>query len=96
MATPVMAVALALGLLTSPAVLAQGPAEEDPRKQAEELAREATRKLLEALSIILNTIPQYALPEVNENGDIIIRRIWPESEPAPSEESAPEGDMDKT
>ena len=96
MASRVLAFALALALLTSPVALAQGAGEGDPRKQAEELAREGTEKLLEALSIILNSIPQYALPEVNENGDIIIRRVRPRSEPAPSEEIPPDSDMDKT
>ena len=33
------------------------------------------RKLIEGLGILLRSIPQYELPEVLENGDILIRRI---------------------
>ncbi len=50
---------------------------EHQRERAEELAREGMRALLGALEAILATIPQYEMPEVMDNGDIIIRRSNP-------------------
>ena len=44
------------------------------RERAEEMAREAIQQLLRALELMIESIPQYELPEVNEDGDIIIRR----------------------
>ncbi len=64
---------LALALVTG----ASGPALADApsdRERAEEMAREAIEQLLRALELMIESIPQYELPEVNEDGDIIIRR----------------------
>jgi hypothetical protein len=36
---------------------------------------------LGALRLVMRAIPQYELPEVLPNGDIIIRRIPPEPDP---------------
>ncbi len=44
------------------------------RERAEEMAKEAIQQLLRALELMIESIPQYELPEVNEDGDIIIRR----------------------
>ncbi len=52
-------------------VLADAPSD---RERAEEMAREAIEQLLRALELMIESIPQYELPEVNEDGDIIIRR----------------------
>lgn len=67
--------------------LASGPALAQTRSPAppeEErpgaLAREAIDTLLRALSRAIDNLPQYAVPELNENGDIIIRRINPRAE----------------
>ena len=48
------------------------PPEEEPAPG--ELAREGVERLLQALEVFIEMIPQYELPELNENGDIIIRR----------------------
>jgi hypothetical protein len=40
----------------------------------EELAVEGIAKLMDALGVFIQSIPQYEMPEMNENGDIIIRR----------------------
>ncbi len=64
---------MALTLATN----APGPALADApsdRGRAEEMAREAIEQLLRALELMIESIPQYELPEVNEDGDIIIRR----------------------
>ncbi len=49
------------------------PAENSP----EALAREAIDKLMQALSMAIQNLPQYEMPQLNERGDIIIRRINP-------------------
>lgn len=43
-------------------------------KGADELAVEGLSKLMDALSMFVDAIPQYSTPEILENGDIIIRR----------------------
>lgn len=50
---------------TSPAFSAERPAS----------AQEGARKLVEGLELLLQSVPQYDLPIVLENGDILIRRI---------------------
>lgn len=49
----------------------------------EQLATEGIAKLMDALGAFIKSIPQYEAPEINENGDIIIRRKRPESEEKP-------------
>jgi len=67
--------ALAVFLVTSLPVNAL--AEE---KGANELAVEGLEKLINALSVFIDSIPQYETPEILENGDIIIRRKKKEDE----------------
>jgi len=64
-----------------PAVAAE---EETPS----ELAREGMERMLRAIELMIEMIPQYEMPEVLENGDIIIRR----KNPSPDEEE----DVDET
>ncbi|MCW9032726.1 MAG: hypothetical protein OQJ97_00805 [Rhodospirillales bacterium] len=71
----------------------EGTETETPR----ELIGDAAQRLVRALELILMAIPQYSAPELLENGDIIIKRKWPEGEtpvPMPPEQprtlSAPE------
>ncbi len=56
-------------------------------KGADELAVEGLSKLLSALSVFIDSIPQYETPELLENGDIIIRRIQKSDEMDEKEES---------
>jgi hypothetical protein len=84
---------LALGLgLGSPA-FAQGSGEETPS----ELAKQGLERLLRAMEVFIEMIPEYEAPVLNENGDIIIRRKRPErpERPAPKVEP-PEVDKTKT
>ena len=55
-------------------------------EDAEGLAREGVEKLLRALELLLQSIPQYEAPVINENGDIIIRRRNPRPERGPDRE----------
>lgn len=65
-------------LVAAPVAAAEDKGAASPR----ELLGEAGEKIFRALDLMMKAIPQYAAPEVNERGDIIIRRIRPD-EPAP-------------
>jgi hypothetical protein len=81
--------ALALGL-AAPAAGEEGappPGEEDP----EQLLQESVETFMRALDALIRSIPQYEMPEITEDGDIIIRRkkpppFGPEPAPPPHEE----------
>jgi hypothetical protein len=88
------AVLLGLGLALAP--LAVAGAEEPPagRSQGQapsDLARDGLEQMMRALSLLVKSIPQYELPEVLDNGDIIIRRKDPAHKP-----DAEEPEMDET
>jgi hypothetical protein len=85
-----LAAALALALLAAP--LPASPAlaftaaqteneEESPGEAARDLALESISKLMRAMELLLDSIPQYEAPEITEEGDIIIRRKREEGEP---------------
>ena len=68
---------------TAPALAqaqAQPPTPPQEDQQPGAMAREAIDKLMRALSLAIENLPQYAPPEFNENGDIIIRRLNPRAE----------------
>ena len=48
--------------------------------------------VLDAIGLVLRAVPQYELPEVLPNGDIIIRRVQPEPPPAPPPADKPQND----
>ncbi len=77
--------------LSLPATLARGadpkPAP-DVQERAEEAIKEGADKIMRALELMLRAVPQYAMPEVLENGDIIIRRKNP---PEPKRAQPPLG-----
>lgn len=82
--------ALGLGLmiaLASPAVADEPGAQE----RAEEMARDAIEQMMRALELMIDAIPQYEMPELNENGDIIIRR-----KRKPSDDQQAEPEVEKT
>ena len=64
--------------------------EHDERGRAEEMAREAIEQLMRALELMIQSIPQYEMPEINEDGDIIIRRKRRAPREGPSEPGVPE------
>jgi len=60
---------------------AASPALADQRRNdPETLAREGLDKIVRALELMLQSIPTYEKPEINEHGDIIIRRKRPRPE----------------
>ena len=66
---------------------------EDSLKEAEKLAKEAAERLMLTLRMLLEYVPQYEMPEVLDNGDIIIRRKQPETSP---DQAEPDVDHTKT
>jgi hypothetical protein len=52
-----------------------------------ELAREGMAKMLQALNKLIESVPQFQMPEINENGDIILRRKNPPDAPVPPAQS---------
>lgn len=47
-----------------------------------DMAREGLERMMRALRLLVESIPQYELPEVLDNGDIIIRRKHGDDTPA--------------
>ncbi len=76
--------ALALTFSVLPAASAAGDGQQSP----DELAREGLARMLDKLEQLGRRIPLYGLPELLDNGDIIIRRWRPEPDAGkpPSEE----------
>ncbi len=89
--------ACALFVATPPAVAddAPPPSGENAKPGPGDLAREGVDSLLEALDRLIGMIPQYEMPEVLDNGDIIIRRRNPEPE-GDEEPAEPEPDVTET
>jgi len=85
-----LAVLLGLGLGLAP-VLPAAAAEPDKNKKEtpSELMSDAMSQMIRALELFVRSIPQYEKPEITENGDIIIRRKRPETEPAPVPKKGP-------
>ena len=81
-------IALLAGLtLNAPTAVATDPNDEE---SPSELAREGMQRMLRALETMIEAIPQYELPEITEDGDIIIRR-----RPRP-ERDAPDPEIEET
>jgi hypothetical protein len=89
-----LAIALMAAVLAAAAPAgAQSSPEDDmmeKQKRAGELAREATEMLMRAIELMIQAIPQYGMPEIDEDGNIIIPRL-PRKTPAPEEEDSPPG-----
>ena len=67
--------------------------EPSQRERAEKFARQGLESLMQALDLLLQSIPQYELPVINDNGDIIIRR---RHESGPAEPAPVNPDVDST
>jgi len=64
---------------------------EEPTQQTpDELAVEGINKLMQALQLLIQQLPQYEAPVIDENGDIIIRRRHDQA-PIPEQKPAPPG-----
>ena len=65
----------------------------DDGETPSELAREGMERMLRAIELMIEMVPQYEMPEVNENGDIIIRRKNP---PQRGNDDADDREVDET
>ena len=76
---------MAILIATGP-VQAQKPTPSDRmQEQAEKALKEGVQTILRALETMFKSVPQYEMPEVLENGDIIIRRKKPKDKKAPGD-----------
>ncbi len=66
------------GLVLTLALATPSYAQERPSPG--DMAREGMERIVEALRLLIDQIPQYEAPEILDNGDIIIRRRRPEEE----------------
>lgn len=76
---------LAIGLLLAPgpSVAEEPIPDKEVSEEIDEAAKaaiEAAQHLIAALQMFVERLPQYAAPEVLENGDILIRRLPDEDE----------------
>ena len=78
--------------LGAPAAFAQESTLQDAQREA----AEGIGKLLEALQMFVKSVPQYSAPEVLPNGDIIIRRVNPDKNPAPEKPESNDDDSTST
>ena len=68
-------------------------AQQDPEEaEPGEMAREGLERMMRALELFIDMIPQYEVPELTDDGDIIIRRKR-DDEPS---EAEPEDMIDQT
>ncbi len=74
----VIATAAMMSLASAAAFGAETKPAPDVRERAAEALREGAEKIMRALELMLLAVPQYDMPEVQENGDIIIRRRNPD------------------
>ena len=66
-----LVIAAALLCFSAPPVMAS----DEPAETPGEAAREGLEALMRAMELLIDNIPQYELPELLPNGDIIIRRV---------------------
>jgi len=86
-AAVVVGILLFAGPPGAPQALAQTDEPESESGDPSEIAREGLEKIMRALGLMIENIPQYEMPELLDNGDIIIRRKKPgpeEEEPEPT------------
>lgn len=93
--TAVFAMVLTLATPMS-APLAGETAPQDGRSQREkalDMTGEAMDRLLGALTLLMRSIPRYAVPEVLENGDILIRRLPQQGDDEATPENRPRNEQ---
>lgn len=89
-----IALALGLALALAAPLRAEEPFDPpfDSREDPRALALQGLERLMHAFESFVQTMPLYGLPEITEQGDIIIRRLPPQArpEPEPAPREAPE------
>ena len=89
-----LAFSVLLGGLALPlagyATRAHAQTDETPQQSPDDLAIEGVTRLMQALELFIQQLPQYEAPVIDENGDIIIRRRHDEA-PIPPQKPTPPG-----
>ena len=90
------AIGLGLTLALSPPNANPASAQEsEPSEDPGSLALDGIARMMEALEALVDSIPQYEMPEINEHGDIIIRRKR-DADPEPGDGGMDELDQTQT
>ena len=72
-----------------PKMIAPPPPPPNAQERAEQALKEGIARIMRALELLIDSVPQYEAPEVLDNGDIIIRRKHPKP---PEPKNAPHKD----
>ncbi len=78
------AAAIAVSLAVTPVFGQQPPPATSDKHHIEEAIRKSVEKILRALEGLVLSVPLYEMPEIQDNGDIIIRRKKREPAPEPA------------
>jgi hypothetical protein len=79
----------ALAAAGAPVAAQTPPPAAPPEQTPEALLRSGIENMMRALGLALQNLPQYEMPQVNEYGDIVIRRVNP-LKPRPTSPSGEE------
>jgi len=90
---PFIVAALTCWLVAQPALAAEPPPSPSTKERAERALKEGVARIMRALELLIQSVPQYEMPEVLDNGDIIIRRKPKRNRPQPEN---PEVDETRT
>ena len=89
-----------LGALALPlagyATRAHAQSDETPQQSPDDLAIEGVTRLMQALQLFIQQLPQYEAPVIDENGDIIIRRRHDKAPIPPQKPTPPDSDSTST
>ena len=84
------AIVLALGLALAPAGPPSLAVAQERQETPEQLMREGMERMMRAMELMIEMVPQYESPELTPEGDIIIRRKRRSEELPPESESLDE------
>ena len=70
----ITATLVALSFITGPVLAKDQSSAPEVDKRAEKAIRQGIEQILRGLELFVDSIPQYEMPRVLKNGDIIIRR----------------------
>ena len=85
------AAALAMLLTAAGPAAAQEGGDDNQQSNPGDLAREGAERIMRALEGILQIIPQYGMPRIEEDGDIVIPRLNPPEEENKNESAPDDG-----
>ncbi len=78
------AAAIVVSLAAAPGFAQQPTATDSDKQRFEESLRKGIERVLRALEALAGSVPLYEMPEIQKNGDILIRRKNPRPAPKPA------------